>query len=58
MLNIIQSIFKTISNPSTHKAVKAATHTFRKFPTKHANKAVEAAFKVGVEVGKKACKIK
>ncbi len=58
MLKLLQSVFKFVSNPSTHRAIKTASHTFRKFPTQHSNKAVEAAFKIGVAVGKKKCKIK
>ena len=47
-------------NPNTHKAVKTASHTFGKFPTKHANKAVEGSIPTGggPKEGKKACRIK
>jgi hypothetical protein len=40
MIKIIQSILKLISNPVTQQKAKSVGHTFRKFPAKHANKAV------------------
>lgn len=55
---MISSLLKVIGgiffNPSTTKTItKAVTHTFKKHPMQHADKAIKAAFKVGVETGKK-----
>ncbi len=59
---MLSSLFKALSNfaakPSTREAATKFVHTFSKHPAKHASKVVQAAFKVGVETGKKFQKIK
>lgn len=61
MINsVIKCVKKTLSSPAVRKCGKEVCkhvakngHKFAKHPMKHADKAVKAAFKVGVETGKK-----
>jgi hypothetical protein len=42
-----------LHRPFNRSAGKVIEHSFKKFPAQHADKAVRAAFKVGVAIGKK-----
>jgi len=51
---LYQSVGRLFAIQAGRRAARTAVeHAFRKFPAQHADKAVRAAFKVGVAVGKK-----
>ncbi len=51
---LYQTVGRLFATQSGRRAAKTVVeHAFRKFPAQHADKAVRAAFKVGVAVGKK-----
>ena len=51
---LYQSVGRLFASRAGRRAARTVVeHAFRKFPAQHADKAVRAAFKVGVAVGKK-----
>jgi len=51
---LYQTVGRMFATQSGRRGAKTVVeHAFRKFPAQHGNKAVRAAFKVGVAVGKK-----